>query len=211
MNNEDKLFNYRKHVENTIKTSLQEFGISYEWKQLPKRTFDHTLEIIKHQINKTKKNYKNYSSIRRQIERKLDLRIKKSPKRKHLKKQEKPLLKATINPTLYETDSDSVQEVAVKANAPQFAPVINELKAKLKTPSKETETKSVLKNYPSTSSLVSKKKVFFDLESSSSGKSDGDFKAGSTTSLGSSLLDRNGTQERGKDVENLSDFDFNDM
>lgn len=127
---------------------------------------------------------------------------------------------------MYETDSESDVKPPpgyVRTVPTPYSAVIEEFKTVAKRIDsdaseegrkvEEQETKGVLKNYPSVGSLT-KKKVLFNLENEDGREVLSVKDGGSSTSVASSVLDgtpRDKNNEKNKDIEDLSDFDFTDI
>ncbi|EFA03365.1 cilium assembly protein DZIP1L [Tribolium castaneum] len=227
---DELLQHFKLEIENILKARLQDMGVSPDWKGLPNRSFQRALEIVNHQANLVKKTCPNFDSIASQIEK--DVAKKIDNKRQPKKKPKKLAVQIEIkNRQMYDTDTES-EVKPVKVKEKQFSAPYSAVIAELKTVTskidasdkseesikdekrvKEDQTKGVLKSYPSVGSLT-KKKVLFNLDTEEKKElpaKDG----GSTTSITSSVFDGTPRNEepkkKGKDIEDLSDFDFSDM
>ncbi|CAH2013409.1 unnamed protein product [Acanthoscelides obtectus] len=70
---EDKKGKVHEKLKDLVRMKFEDIGISLDWQGIPNKSFERGLEIIKHQANMDKKRYDNYSSVRKSIEKTLNV------------------------------------------------------------------------------------------------------------------------------------------
>ncbi|XP_056637375.1 cilium assembly protein DZIP1L [Diorhabda sublineata] len=157
-------------ISATINNALQEMGINPTWNGIPKRTFEKSLEIVKHQENLNKKSFPRYDSLKKSIEKLVRTTSeKKLPKddtkytktlKIQIKKNEQPKSKSKAiiqikDPSFYDSDSEAdldpylPKQFKIEENLEQkqaHDAVIEELQAKFSKTMTNSDTNPVIES-----------------------------------------------------------------